>query len=298
MIKEVDFNGANLLAAQDNEGKIYVGVSYICNGLGFTKNQKDRQVKNVQDDFILSKGCVKFDAGVFDKNNETIAINIDFLPIWLAKISITHSMKVESEKLKGQYGDGHITTLDKLVEYQLKAKDVLAKAFFQNEELVIQDYLQLDEEERAIIYFKERKEKRLLEERTKELEPKARSFEQLISAKNNQTMNEVAKAFKTGRNRLFELLRNKGILMKDNVPYQCYIESKLFVVREYTIPDADGELISRVQTLVTGKGIEFIDKLLKQIDYNVDLYLDQYGNVVSSLDGNELSKDENIVVLH
>jgi hypothetical protein len=39
MIKEVDFNGANLLAAQDNDGKIFVGVSYICNGIGLSDGQ-------------------------------------------------------------------------------------------------------------------------------------------------------------------------------------------------------------------------------------------------------------------
>ena len=73
--------------------------------------------------------------------------------------------------------------VDKLIEYQLKAKDVLAKAFLPNQDTALQDYLQLDEEERAIIYFQEKKQRRLLEEKAKELEPKARSFEQLISAK-------------------------------------------------------------------------------------------------------------------
>lgn len=281
IIKEVDFNGANLLAAQNNDGKIYVGVSYICNGIGFNKNLKDRQVKNVQDDIVLSKGCVKFDAGVFDPNNETIAIELDFLPLWLAKINVTPTMKLESDKLKEQYGNDYPTTVDKLIEYQLKAKDVLAKAFITD--LFVKDYLQLDPEDRAIAYFQEIKQRKLLEqqtllleEKTKELEPKANSFDQLINANGNQTMLEVAKAFKTGRNRLFAFLRNKNILMsgkdKQNIPYQQYLEQKLFVVREYTIPDEDGELINRTQTLVTAKGIEFIDKLLKEVNYDLEKF--------------------------
>lgn len=276
MIKEVDFNGANLLAAQDGEGKIFVGVSYICNGLGLSKSQKDRQVRNVQDDFVLNKGCFKFEAGVFDPNNETIAINIDFLPLWLAKISITPLMKTENDNLKNQYGKDYVTTLDKLVEYQLKAKDVLAKAFF--DESSIQNYLQLDDEERAIQYFQEKKQRKLLEQQAQELIPKARSFEQLIGAGGSQSMLEVAKCFKTGRNRLFAFLRSKDILMsgkdKQNVPRQQYIEQKLFVLREYTIPDEDGEIINRTQTLVTGKGIEYIDRLLKEIDYNLEGFSD------------------------
>jgi hypothetical protein len=31
----------------------------------------------------------------------------------------------------------------------------------------------------------------------------------------------------------------------------------------------NGELVNNAQTLVTAKGIEFIDKLLKEIDYNL-----------------------------
>jgi len=274
IIKEVDFNGANLLAVQNEDGKIYVGVSYICNGLGLTKSQKDTQVQTIQKDFVLNRGCLKFQAGVFDSNNEALAIEIDFLPLWLAKIPVTPKMKVESDTLKQQYSNDYPTVVDKLIEYQLKAKDVLAKAFIPNQDLLLQEYFNLDEEDRAIIYFQEKKQRRLLEEKTKELEPKAQSFEQLISAKNNQTMNEVSKCFKTGRNRLFEFLRNKRILMsgndEQNLPYQQYIEQGFFVVREYTIPDADGGLVNRVQTLVTAKGIKFIDKLLKEIDYDLD----------------------------
>lgn len=68
-IKRVPFMGAELMAARDTDGQIWAGVSYICNGIGLNKNEKDRQVKNVQTDRVLKKGCVKFDAGVFDPNN-------------------------------------------------------------------------------------------------------------------------------------------------------------------------------------------------------------------------------------
>ena len=79
-IKRVPFMGAELMAARDTDGQIWAGVSYICNGIGLNKNEKDRQVKNVQTDRVLKKGCVKFDAGVFDPNNQTVAIKLDFVP--------------------------------------------------------------------------------------------------------------------------------------------------------------------------------------------------------------------------
>ena len=118
-VKSVPFLGDELMAVRDEENsKIYVGVSYICKGIGFSKDQKDRQVKNIQNDLVINRGCVKFDAGVFDPNNETLGINIDFLPIWLAKITITPNMQKEQSEVA-----------DRLIQYQLKAKDVLAAAF-------------------------------------------------------------------------------------------------------------------------------------------------------------------------
>ncbi|NRZ92200.1 phage antirepressor N-terminal domain-containing protein [Clostridium beijerinckii] len=130
-VKSVDFLGDNLVAVKDEStGKIYTGVSYICKGIGFTKGQKDRQVKNIQEDEILNRGCLKFEAGVIDPNNEVLAIELDFLPLWLAKISITPNMKEEQPLVA-----------EKLINYQLKAKNVLAEAFINNKPTCIEDVL-------------------------------------------------------------------------------------------------------------------------------------------------------------
>ena len=118
IVKEVNFMGDTLMAAKDEEGNIWAGVSCFCRGLGLSKKEKDRQVSNVQMDEVLKRGCLKFGAGVFDANNETVVLKLDFIPLWLAKIKITPSMKENNPVL-----------VDKLVEYQLKAKDVLAEAF-------------------------------------------------------------------------------------------------------------------------------------------------------------------------
>lgn len=132
-VKEVDFVGDGLIAVKNKEnGKIYAGVSLVCKGIGFTKDQKDRQVKNVQSDEVLKLGCVKFDAGVIDRNNEVLAIELDYLPLWLAKISLTPKMKKDQPKI-----------VKKLVNYQLKAKDVLAEAFIKKNSLSPMDQLRL-----------------------------------------------------------------------------------------------------------------------------------------------------------
>ena len=131
LVKSVDFIGDNLVAVRnESTGKIYTGVSYICNGIGFTKGQKDRQVLNIQSDVVLNKGCLKFEAGTIDPNNEVLAVELDFLPLWLAKISITPKMQEEQPEVT-----------EKLVSYQLKAKDVLAEVFIHNKPTCIEDVL-------------------------------------------------------------------------------------------------------------------------------------------------------------
>lgn len=124
IIKSVDLMGDTVMAAKDKDGNIWAGISYFCKALGMNKGQKDRQVTNVRKDKTLSKGCCKFAAGTFDPSSETLALRLDFIPMWLAKISITDRMEQEHPKLA-----------DKLLEYQLKAKDILAEAFLPKQEV-------------------------------------------------------------------------------------------------------------------------------------------------------------------
>lgn len=123
VVKSVDLMGDTVMAAQDKKGRIFAGVSYFCNALGMTRGQKNRQVKNVQKDETLKRGCIKLGAGVLDEGNEAVALRIDFIPIWLAKISITDKTKQDNPELA-----------DKLLNYQLKAKDILAEAFLPKQE--------------------------------------------------------------------------------------------------------------------------------------------------------------------
>lgn len=117
-IKKVPFMGTELIAARDNEGVIWAGAKWMCNGIGLSKNQTDNQIQKLQAEKVLKKGCGKFPAGVFDPYNETVAVKLDFVPLWLAKISITPTMEQETPELAAN-----------LEAYQLKAKDVLAAAF-------------------------------------------------------------------------------------------------------------------------------------------------------------------------
>lgn len=117
-MKLVPFMGAELAAAKDGTGQIWAGIGWMCRGLGLTRGMKDRQVRNIQKDKVLARGYARFGAGVFDPSNETTALKLEFVPLWLAKISVTPTMLKNSPEVA-----------ERLTEYQLKAKDVLAAAF-------------------------------------------------------------------------------------------------------------------------------------------------------------------------
>ena len=135
--KEIEFNSDKIITVM-KDGKLYVGVSNICLNLGMSKNMKDRQSKNVQSDLVLSRGCVKFDAGVFDQYNQTLAIELEYLPIWLAKIRVTPNMLEEKKEL-----------VEKLIDYQLHCKDILSDEFFGKRKLQDKsDFNQYNEEAR------------------------------------------------------------------------------------------------------------------------------------------------------
>lgn len=116
-VKDVEFNGAVLRAAQI-EDIVWVGVKWICDGLGLSEDRGKYERKKIQKDLVLSKGVNFYPLGTDNANSDVLCLMLEYLPLWLAKISITPTMKKENPELA-----------DRLVEYQLKAKDVLAEAF-------------------------------------------------------------------------------------------------------------------------------------------------------------------------
>jgi anti-repressor protein len=103
-----------------------------------------------------------------------------------------------------------------------------------------------------------------------EMKPKAESFDRFISADNLQPIGVVAKSLnisssgrKMGRNNLFAVLREKGILMADNTPMQQYINQGYFEVKQRPIQMGD-QVIDKPQTYCTPKGITWLSKMLNQ----------------------------------
>ena len=119
-VKDVEFNGAVLRAAQV-ENIVYVGVRWVCQGLGLSDGKVKSERKKIQEDLVLKQGTRFLPLGTGNSDSDVLCLILDYLPLWLAKISITPTMKRENPEL-----------VNRLIEYQLKAKDALAKAFLPN----------------------------------------------------------------------------------------------------------------------------------------------------------------------
>lgn len=119
-VKNVDVFGSQIMAARDTNGIIWVGVRWMCQGMGMTAGQWKRQITNIQKDLLLKRGGSNLILPTASGEQEVFCLQNEYLPIWLAKISITPTMQKEHPELA-----------DKLLDYQLKAKDILANAFIE-----------------------------------------------------------------------------------------------------------------------------------------------------------------------
>lgn len=100
----------------------------------------------------------------------------------------------------------------------------------------------------------------LAADQAKQLElqaPKVEGYDKFISADSLQSFKEVANILGWGRNKLMAKLRELKIINSKNLPYQRFLEMKLFEVKEST---QSGFNVS--VTYVTPKGIDYIRKAI------------------------------------
>ena len=130
-----------------------------------------------------------------------------------------------------------------------------------NPDLAIQAFMKLKEE------MVKRKE---LEKKVEEQQPKVDFYNDVTGSDTTAEIAIVAKVlnFKNiGRNTLFDILRNQGILQKDNMPFQTYVDRGYFRVVESKWNAPNGDVKVNYKTVVYQKGIEYISKILRNLGY-------------------------------
>lgn len=207
--KLIPFGVHELLAVKMGDGRIYAAVKWVCDGIGLSRDQIKNERNKIQNDLVLSKGGRNLTLPTNGGNQEVLCIELDFLPLWLAKISITPSMQENNPK-----------AVENLVTYQLRVKDVLAEAFLPQTppktqaELIAMIAQQGVEQERRL---------NVVEQRTAQLEAQQENFTQIISLNPNEwkdkvnvILNKIALArgggeqYRLVRNESYELLEKRG----------------------------------------------------------------------------------------
>lgn len=118
VVKNVNLFGDSIVTAQDKDGQIWAGVRWLCNGMGLSRGQMNNESTKIKEDVVLKEGARNLVLPTKGGKQEVLCLRHDFIPLWIAKITVTPSMKENNPEL-----------VDKLVQYQLKAKDILAEAF-------------------------------------------------------------------------------------------------------------------------------------------------------------------------
>ena len=75
IVKDVEFHGDILRAAQDSDGKVWVGVRWGCQGMGFDNERMKNERKKIQRDIVLNEG-VKFYCNVFSRSSASCSQSV------------------------------------------------------------------------------------------------------------------------------------------------------------------------------------------------------------------------------
>lgn len=150
-------------------------------------------------------------------------------------------------------------------EFKKQVKEILKtirkNGMYAKEELLDNPDLLLDVISKLKV---EREEKLAAQKQLAYQAPKVAAYNTILESKNAMYIREVAKLLNSpewGERRLFRFLKNAGVLMENNEPYQKYIDRGYFrvVARTYKVYD---EVRTGKVTLVLPKGIDYILKLV------------------------------------
>jgi len=159
------------------------------------------------------------------------------------------TMLIEYMKEHNNRTDLTCTTVVQVTSTELTPALKLKKAL----ELAQEAY----EEELSILRAKnEAQEKQLIEQR-----PKVDFYNRVTESSDCIDIGQCAKILNVkniGRNKLFEILRQKKILNEHNQPYQKYVDCGYFRIIETSFNLPDGTQKINLKTVVFQKGLDFI----------------------------------------
>ena len=169
---------------------------------------------------------------------------------------IAHSKLPGAERFERWVFDEVLPSIRKHGAYM--TSEAIEKALT-SPDFLIQLATQLKEEKIA----REKAEQKIIEQ-----EPFVNFANKVSDSSNLIDMGKMAKLLKDehiniGRNRLFKWLREEGILMSNNIPYQRYINGGYFKVIE-SVYHTPYETKTQQTTMITGRGQIYITERLRR----------------------------------
>jgi len=104
-----------------------------------------------------------------------------------------------------------------------------------------------------------------LQKQLADAQPKIAFHDAVTGSKDTIDIGEAAKVLAIqglGRNKLFDVLRSKGILMANNQPYQKYVDAGYFRTIESSYTTPDGSTHVNIKTVVYQRGLDFIRRVV------------------------------------
>ena len=103
-----------------------------------------------------------------------------------------------------------------------------------------------------------------------EAEPKVEFYDTVTGSATTIDFGQAAKVLNykgLGRNKLFQYLRDKDILMSNNTPYQRYVDAGYFRLIETTWNTPSNDSMVYLKTVIYQKGLDFLSKLIEKDGY-------------------------------
>lgn len=246
-----------LIKIKVNENQeIIVSARELHKGLGITErfsNWFKRQLKYGFEENIDYIGCKFFNTLA---NQELDDYNI--------KLDMAKEICMLQRSKKGKEYRKY------LIQCEKKLREQQLPQLTRKEELQLQlfseDSLEVVNAHKELVKIEVEEATKPLLGKIEEDKPKVDFAETISKTSDSISIGDFAKlikdeGIKLGRNKLFEWLRDNKYLMKDNKPYQKYIDNGYFEIIEYSYNTPYGSKFG-IKTLITGIGqIKIIEKL-------------------------------------
>jgi anti-repressor protein len=229
-----------LIRIENRNGIESVSARELYEFLELDKSHYSRWViKNIENDEFFTKGVDWVGFAIEANGNQTMdyAITID-----MAK-----ELAMLARNAKGKEARQYFIEVEKRARElskpkQLSGQELLALAVIEAQKVIAEKDQQIEA-----------------------MKPAVQFMADVTGSRDAIEMSQAAKIIGMGygRNKLFALLRDEGILRHNNEPMQEYVDRKWFRLVEQKWNDDKGETHISIKTLVYQKGIDGIIKLIR-----------------------------------